>query len=144
MSHYDSSDCSDSEYDEVPVEEHVETRCPFTDKSYRNAEEYYTYMKNNKNFDIWHLVQVDLKLDCYGYLKLVNFLRTQYKGQDPPSADSLKEQRSTWMQDSFMAPVLEDDPLLMFMVGQDEVEEEVCFDGLNCASYKYVCEVLKS
>ncbi|CAK8698268.1 unnamed protein product [Clavelina lepadiformis] len=110
-----------------------QVKCIFTEKLFPSARDYYQFLKHHHSFDIWTLVLVDLNLDFFGYVKLVNYMRVKYQGCDPPTGKELLAVRDQWEDDTFLKPVVEDDLLLQFMIDDgedDEIEEEMFFDGI--------------
>ena len=115
-----SDDDDDEETWEETEQQHVdEIKCIFTEKRFPSADVYFDHLKTNHNFDILNLVQVDLKLDFFGYVKLINFLRKKSYDQ-PPSVDELIEGQAEWMNDAYLKPVVEDDPLLQYIIDDDD------------------------
>lgn len=122
---------SDGSYEEVDVENNSQqVVCIFSGKPYISPLEYFMEMKYNMGFDIWEITRCDLSLDFFGYVKLINYLRTNYYGKSPPSALELDELKEEWQKDQYMKPVIPDDPLLQFMIDDDDDSDfEVEMEG---------------
>ena len=102
-------------------------KCIFTDAEYPSAKNYYLFLKEKHNFDIWNLVHVDLGLDFFGYVKLINYLRSKFNGRSPPSAKELADLKEEWDNAVYLKPVLEDDLLLQFILDSDD--EDIMYDN---------------
>nr|XP_002127404.1 protein arginine N-methyltransferase 1 [Ciona intestinalis] len=114
----DEEDCDDVGQNQV-------VNCIFTEKSFPSAKSYFLNLKSTQGFDIWNIVHLELSLDFFGYVKLINFLRSSYNGKAPPSIKELKENREIWDQEKYLKPVVEDDLLLQFMIDdEDDYENE--------------------
>ena len=126
---------SDEEDSDEDVHQSFEQQviCMFSDDLYSSAKEYFNHLKETQNFDIWNLVHVDLKLDFFGYVKLINFLRSNFKNCIPPTAEKLEDLRDVWNDKKYLKPVIPDDPLLQFMIDEDDVE--------NCNSQEILVAV---
>lgn len=122
------SECSnDSDgWADVPEEllEQEIVSCIFTGKTYKSAQEYFVYLKDNMDLNIWQIVLSDLNLDFFGFVKLINYMRKHYSGKAPPSLDELTLARDSWGNDEYLKPVVVDDPLLQFMIVNDEDDDE--------------------
>jgi len=116
-------DSSDSEGSFEELMEVNLISCLFTEKQFPSAEAYFIHLKTNCNFDIWNLVHVELKLDFFGYVKLINFLRANYKGKEVPTTKDLQDKKEIWQNESYLKPTLENDPLLQFII-DDEIDDE--------------------
>ena len=112
------SDCSSEGSWNQWNEEVNEFPCIFTGTLYKSVEEYFNSLNTNSNFNIWNLVNVELKLDnFFGYVKLINYLRAKFSGKQPPTFDELNASKSLWLEgEVYLKPVLADDPLLMFNI----------------------------
>ena len=116
------SDEDEETWEEVEKED-CSVPCIFTKKTFLTADSYFLHLKANANFDIWNLVRVEFGLDFFGYVKLINFLRKQYQGCDPPTIQELHTHKIEWMDDKYLKPVLIDDPLLQYILDDDSDDE---------------------
>ena len=118
----EESDDNWSEFEDENIDNSHEQQviCIFTDKLFRSAKDYFNHLKEAENFDIWNLVHVDLKLDFFGYVKLINFLRTKFNNSSPPTVEKLEDMRKIWDDEMYLKPVIADDPLLQFMIDEDD------------------------
>lgn len=113
MSNYNSSDDDGEGWEEVcggaePSEDQV--TCMFTTRTFPSAHSYFTHLKNERGFDIWNLVHVELGgLDFFGYVKLINYLRANYKGKESlPTGEELAASKPVWEGDEkYLKPVVE-------------------------------------
>ncbi|XP_039247745.2 uncharacterized protein LOC120325703 isoform X1 [Styela clava] len=125
----DESD--DDSFEELDVDNtDDQVTCIFTGEPFSSPLAYYTALKNNHGFDIWQIALCDLSLDFFGYVKVINFLRKKYFKKSPPSSEELSAQKSEWVIDDYLKPVIENDPLLRFMLddGSDfDSEDETDF-----------------
>lgn len=97
------------------VSEHTTLQCLFCDRNLTSVSETFQHCKADHGVDILDLVQKH-KLDDYGYIKMINYIRTT-----KCSAESLllaSDGPLPWDGDEYMKPALQDDPLL-----QIDVEE---------------------
>ena len=116
-----------------------QVECIFTDLQFSDAKEYFHYLKEKYDFDIWNLVHVDLKLDFFGYVKLINFLRTNFRDCSPPSVEKLEDLRDIWQDEKYLKPALSDDLLLQFMIDEENDiggDSAVGDDSIVCKSLK--------
>lgn len=122
-----NSEWEDQEEHYVDVENcnHFVVKCIFTGDLFSSPEDYYCHLKSTVNFDIWKIVRCDLQLNFFGYVKLINYLRTKFFGCKPPTIEVLQEFRSTWDDEIYLKPVIQDDPLLQFMVDDEDDDDEV-------------------
>ena len=57
-------------------------------------------------------LQARFKMDCYSYIKLINYIRT--KKSNSMEITNCDTETPPWEDDVYMKPVLADDPWLMF------------------------------
>lgn len=123
------SDCSSDEGSWNQWEqENNEFPCLFTGTLFKSIPDYFNHLSTNSNFNIWTLVNVELKLgDFFGYVKLINYLRANFSGKQPPTCEELNASKCLWLEgERYLKPVLVDDPLLMFNIfdSGEELEDE--------------------
>lgn len=134
-----NSDCAQGDVDEdffsddsddgdviTASSEHTgnQVTCIFTEGIHPSPEDYYLHLKTVYDFDIWQIGLSDLRLNFFGYVRLINYLRTEYRSKLPPTSKELENCRSVWENDDvYLKPVLEDDPLLQFMLNEDSSDE---------------------
>ena len=122
---------SDADEEEDDLTNSQEVKCIFSNSVFPTAKTYFMFLKEKHNFDIWNLVHIDLKLDFFGYVKLINYLRTMFNKLPFPSLKELKESRHVWEDDKYLKPVLQDDLLLQFMIDEEDDDDNdiiSCFD----------------
>ncbi|ETE74101.1 Protein arginine N-methyltransferase 3, partial [Ophiophagus hannah] len=96
------------------------TPCLFCDSS---AEDSFCHCTSDHGFTIEMMVKKH-RLDFYGYIKLVNFIRLQ-----KPDAEYVNSLRPPfpWDEDNYLKPVIENDLLLQF-----DVEELLDSSSISC------------
>ncbi|XP_060621693.2 protein arginine N-methyltransferase 3 isoform X2 [Anolis sagrei] len=116
----DSEDepCSwDSGSEEAWAEEGEEARgsaprtpCLFCDRFFSSAEDVFGHCTLDHGFNVGMLAHKH-RLDCYNYIKLINFIRVE-----KPTAEYFSSVSSPlpWEEEKYLKPVLEDDLLLQF------------------------------
>ncbi|XP_067849641.1 protein arginine N-methyltransferase 3 isoform X2 [Heptranchias perlo] len=106
--------------------EQLQVRCLFCERLFSSAQDTFSHCTVEHQFDITQTVH-KYGLDCYGYIKLVNFIRITN-----PSAESFKSilGQVPWDKEEYMKPSSVDDPLLQFDV--DEIWERM--EGQPCLS----------
>lgn len=121
---------SDDSYEEVDADNNSQqVVCIFSGKLYASPLEYFMELKYKRGFDIWEVTRCDLCLDFFGYVKLINYLRTHYYGKSPPSAVELEESKHEWQKEQYLKPAITDDPLLQFMIDDDDSDLDVEIQG---------------
>ena len=128
---------SDDQWEDGGVEdwdepEDAPTRCLFTDQEFASPAECLAHAASSHALDL-NLLIGRLKLDLYDKMKLVNFLRTSLR---TPGADVAAVVATVvacqpgapeswpWSEDTYLQPVLADDPLLYSLsMGDDEADE---------------------
>ncbi|KAM9301705.1 protein arginine N-methyltransferase 3 [Gastrophryne carolinensis] len=98
-----------------------EVRCLFCDRIFPSPEETYRHCQSQHHFSIREFIATH-GLDFYGYIKLINFIRSTNC-----TAESLRvvSRPEPWDKEDFFRPVLEDDLLLQY-----DVEDMEC-DGIG-------------
>jgi protein arginine N-methyltransferase 3 len=94
--------------------------CPFCLKNSFTSSECFIHTKNAHAFD-FHAIKLALKLDFYGCMRLVNYVRSN----NTSSQEAVITQSELWLDnDKYLMPVLEDDPLLFAFEEEDDSEEQ--------------------
>ena len=97
----------------------------FSDKVFKSANECLDYCKETHGFDI-KVIKKQFDLDCFSFIRLINYIR-----KEKPSANLLVNSKSKpWMKDDYLKPVMDDDPLLMYDIDEED-DNEVNEDDLN-------------
>uniref|UniRef100_A0A8C8GXG9 type I protein arginine methyltransferase n=1 Tax=Oncorhynchus tshawytscha TaxID=74940 RepID=A0A8C8GXG9_ONCTS len=95
----------------------VQVTCLFCDKMSNSGPETLQHCLVEHQVDLVEVVKKH-KLDDYGYIKMINYIRTEKcSGQ---SLSTLPECSIPWESDEYMRPALQDDPLLQIDL------EELC------------------
>ncbi|XP_072448865.1 protein arginine N-methyltransferase 3 isoform X1 [Chiloscyllium punctatum] len=99
--------------------------CLFCERLFSSTEDTFSHCRVDHQFDIIQIVH-EHGLDCYGFIKLVNFIRITN-----PSAESFQSivGHVPWESEEYMKPPSTDDPLLQFDV--DEFWE--CAETQTCS-----------
>jgi protein arginine N-methyltransferase 3 len=106
-----------SNCDDWEEEDDVECQCPFCEETFRSVPDTFLHCTTTHEFDFGY-IKKQLKLDFYGCMRLVNFVRKSKMTQQVVLSET------SWSyNDENLVPVLQDDPLL-FAFGDDESEEE--------------------
>ncbi|XP_075044530.1 protein arginine N-methyltransferase 3 [Mixophyes fleayi] len=89
-----------------------EVRCLFCERIFSSAEETYSHCRSQHQFTISKVI-AEHGLDFYGYIKLINFIRSTNC-----TAESLCHVTSPkpWDKEEFFRPVMDDDLLLQYDV----------------------------
>ena len=128
---------SDDQWEDGGVEdwdepEDAPTRCLFTDQEFASPAECLAHAASSHALDL-NLLIGRLKLDLYDKMKLVNFLRTSLR---TPGADVAAVVATVvacqpgapeswpWSEDTYLQPVLADDPLLYSLSMDDDEADE--------------------
>jgi protein arginine N-methyltransferase 3 len=115
-SHYDDDDDED---DREQFLLQLEVQCPFCSERQSNSQVIITqHVKSVHGLDIVKEFS-ERGLDCIDFIKLINFLRSrnleQLEARNPIPPDEVFVNLDVWKNnDSFMRPVLSEDPLLTF------------------------------
>ncbi|XP_058017535.1 protein arginine N-methyltransferase 3-like [Ahaetulla prasina] len=99
------------------------TPCLFCDRFFSSAEDSFCHCTSDHGFNIEMMVQKH-RLDFYGYIKLVNFIRLQ-----KPDAEYVNSLRPPfpWNEDNYLKPAIENDLLLQF-----DVEDLLDSPSISC------------
>ncbi|KAJ8252077.1 hypothetical protein COCON_G00213890 [Conger conger] len=119
----DIPDLSDSDDDqwqsmEESLDSNLKVLCLFCDRCLNSVDDTLSHCKSEHEVDVASLLRI-YKLDDYGYIKLINYIRTV-----KCSGESLfiaQEGALPWESDDYMRPSLQDDPLL-----QIDIEDLTC------------------
>ncbi|KAI8922575.1 protein arginine methyltransferase 3 [Powellomyces hirtus] len=125
--HSEFGDENDTRWDDWEDEEGQQCECPFCHETVPSAAETFVHCRSEHGFD-FKAVRKVLALDFYGSIRLINYVRTVSKGANAASMETLMaEGRSAaWLKDdTYLQPVLDDDPLLYAFEDEDEEEVEV-------------------
>uniref|UniRef100_A0A8C7CLM6 type I protein arginine methyltransferase n=1 Tax=Oncorhynchus kisutch TaxID=8019 RepID=A0A8C7CLM6_ONCKI len=87
----------------------VQVTCLFCDKMSNSGPETLQHCLVEHQVDLVEVVKKH-KLDDYGYIKMINYIRTE-------SLSTLPECSIPWESDEYMRPALQDDPLLQIGTG---------------------------
>uniref|UniRef100_A0A673YT71 type I protein arginine methyltransferase n=1 Tax=Salmo trutta TaxID=8032 RepID=A0A673YT71_SALTR len=115
----DVPDLSDSDNEEQwqwmeANDNNVQVTCLFCDKMSNSGPETLQHCLVEHQVDLVEVVKKH-KLDDYGYIKMINYIRTEKcSGQ---SLSTLPECSIPWESDEYMRPALQDDPLLQIGTG---------------------------
>ncbi|XP_051885261.1 protein arginine N-methyltransferase 3 isoform X2 [Pristis pectinata] len=107
------------DWDEDHSECELQVRCLFCERLFHSAQDTFSHCTSEHQFNINQMVYKH-GLDCYRYIKLVNFIRITN-----PSAEFFKSihGEAPWDKEEYMKPFFIDDALLQFDV--DEIWEHV-------------------
>lgn len=84
------------------------TACLFCDKILPSVEVGFTHCETDHGFSI-HKVKVNFSMDCYSYIKMINYIKTH-----KPTADVIiNAKQPLWEDDKYLKPV-DNDEWLMF------------------------------
>jgi hypothetical protein len=143
---------SDDQWEDGGVEdwdepENAPTRCLFTDQEFASPAECLAHAASSHALDL-NLLIGRLKLDLYDKMKLVNFLRTSLRA---PGADVAAVVAAVvacqpgapepwpWSEDTYLQPVLADDPLLYSLSMDDEEADEAEEQACTCTTCTCTC-----
>lgn len=104
---FDDSDGSEG-WSEMETESDETFHCLFCSHILRNISDILSHCKNAHQFDLVKL-KAKFNMDCYSYIKLINFLRT--KPVEPSTLINLTT--PSWNDEIYMKPIMENDPWLM-------------------------------
>ncbi|KDR16996.1 protein arginine N-methyltransferase 3 isoform X3 [Zootermopsis nevadensis] len=108
----DSADSDDdSDWKEFDVEDYntEHMSCLFCPQVYETISEVLSHCYVDHGFDLVKL-KGRFGMDCYGYIKLVNYVRTHH----PDASLVMSVTEPVWEKEEYMKPVKPDDPLLMY------------------------------
>nr|XP_028561222.1 protein arginine N-methyltransferase 3 [Podarcis muralis] len=102
--------------------------CLFCDRFFSSAEDAFCHCTSDHGFNIGNLAHKH-RLDFYGYIKLVNFIRLEKPTVEYFSSISTP---FPWEEEKYLKPVLEDDLLLQFDI-EDLLDSTdiFCSNGLT-------------
>ncbi|XP_075694224.1 protein arginine N-methyltransferase 3 [Rhinoderma darwinii] len=102
----------------------VEVRCLFCDRTHATPEEIFRHCRAQHQFDIHELISRH-GLDFYGYIKLINFIRSS-----SCTAESLSNVTGPkpWDKEEFYKPVIQDDVLLQYDIEDLEHDGDTSSD----------------
>jgi len=95
-------------------EEDVTISCLFCEELFKKSTDVFVHCQDKHSFDFFGL-KTTLNLDFYRCIRLINFIRTQHRAGIPSDkiiAASKDAKKEFWTNDTYLKPVLEDDPLL--------------------------------
>lgn len=115
----DDDDDDDAEWESWAEPEVAPTRDLFSLRMFATAADCLAYAKTEHALDL-ATVAKDLRLDIYGRVKLVNYVRARAAAGDQPKAivqavsQAAGGERASWpwVGDEYLMPVVEEDPLL--------------------------------
>jgi len=88
----------------------------FSKKTFRTAEECIEHCRDVHGLDL-NVLKKRHNMDTFSYIRFINYVRTELPS--PGFVMSLSSD-SKWEDESFMKPVIVDDPLLMYNLDDDE------------------------
>ncbi|RPA80404.1 S-adenosyl-L-methionine-dependent methyltransferase [Ascobolus immersus RN42] len=121
LSNYTSSSSGfyKSDHEDDVADDAQPTSCLFCPESFPSPTETFVHLKEKHQFDLKQ-IRKDLKLDFYGTIKLINYIRREVAagrdGKSYISSEFLNE------GDELLKPVVEGDPLLFAFDDEDEDE----------------------
>ncbi|KAJ3405867.1 Protein arginine N-methyltransferase 3 [Chytriomyces hyalinus] len=116
---------ADANCDEWIEEDSTPCQCLVCDVVSPSAGEVVEHLKQKHAFDLM-LVAKQLNLDFYGRIRCVNFIRSQAKDNASFKLSSVADSVSVWSQgEKYLAPVIENDPLLYALDFDDDEESEL-------------------
>ncbi|KXT05267.1 hypothetical protein AC578_8348 [Pseudocercospora eumusae] len=96
--------------------EHVSIKCLLCTETFPGAKVMIEHCKKAHDFDFLH-IQTEHNLDFYSSMKLVNYIRSEVlAGKQKPDVSNA----SSWADDKYLQPALEDDALLFSL---DDIDE---------------------
>lgn len=106
----DNSDSDEGSWGELENSENdSNAKCLFCDSLFQNVELALSHCKESHGVDFFKLMN-KFQMDCYSFIKMINFLR-----KESFSCDGLRNlDVPLWNDDSYLKPVEEFDPWLMF------------------------------
>nr|XP_056707903.1 protein arginine N-methyltransferase 3 [Euleptes europaea] len=122
---------SDGPWEKDPEGPALQARCLFCDRFFSSAEDVFGHCSSDHSFSIEMVIHKH-RLDFYGYIKLVNFIRIE-----KPTVECLMSISAPvpWEEEKYLKPVLEDDLLLQYDIDDDvDSANTSCSNGLTEAS----------
>ncbi|CAH1799963.1 unnamed protein product [Owenia fusiformis] len=129
-----SSDSDGNEEEWEPCEEEQPdsqppTRCLFCSQMLDTPENVLSHCKKDHKFDIAHIQRIH-GLDCFGYIKMVNYIRKMHPSPEEVASVSGK---ACWDSDEYMSPTDPEDLMLQLDI-EDEIDlEAMTIDSGNMA-----------
>ncbi|XP_013403420.1 protein arginine N-methyltransferase 3 isoform X2 [Lingula anatina] len=108
----------DDAWEECDDESPVPVLCLFCQQTFPAAESVFEHCKTCHMFDIFQLRNT-LNLDCFSYIKLVNFIRS-HKPLPGDITTMYISGQASWNDDAYMKPVLDEDQLLQYDIEDSE------------------------
>ncbi|XP_065310570.1 protein arginine N-methyltransferase 3-like [Dermacentor albipictus] len=110
-----SDDENDAAWDsaEELETEREDSACLFCGEVRASPELVYEHCAHDHTFSINHVVE-RLQLDCFGYIKMVNYVRKHKTS--PEALQTADPQCLPWEDDQYLVPVVQDDLLLTYDV----------------------------
>jgi len=105
----DSEDDSDWKEFDIDDDSTGHLSCLFCPAVYGTVSEAVSHCYIDHHFDLVKLKK-HFNMDCYGYIKLVNFIRTHC----PDASLVMSATEPIWEKEEYMKPVKPDDPWLMY------------------------------
>lgn len=102
----------------------LQVRCLFCDRLFQSVQDTFCHCTSEHQFNINQIVHKH-GLDCYRYIKLVNFIRIT----NPPAELFMSiDGECPWDKEEYMKPSSADDPLLQFDVDEiwEDLERQPC------------------
>jgi len=136
----DDTYCNEKEWEDWVDPKAMVSLCLFCSKTDDDVNNIVSHMKNEHEFDL-HALKVQLGLNFYNQVKIVNYIRKQvYQNKCPCCSEDLKtrdnfnehlfterhyklpKDRNVWDQPGYFFPTFDDDSLLCFL--EDDAEED--------------------
>ncbi|KAL4233341.1 Protein arginine N-methyltransferase 3 [Mactra antiquata] len=129
----DDIDVDDDGDDDAWIEdeqEEIPSVCLFCRSTFMNTDEVFIHCSKEHNFNIKYVCTM-WKLDCFGYIKMINYIR-----KHNPSTDVFKDEDNIsnppWNSDDYMYPIVPEDPMLQFDI--DDIESLKLADITDCST----------
>ncbi|KAM6980921.1 protein arginine N-methyltransferase 3 [Aplochiton taeniatus] len=121
--HSDSDDDEQWQWTEENSEQSLQVTCLFCDRVLHSVPDTLQHCSDDHRVNLSEVVKKH-QLDDYGYIKMINFIRsTSFSGE---LLSGLSEGAGLpWVSDNFLKPALQDDPLLQIDL------EELCGEALG-------------
>ncbi|PNF31442.1 Protein arginine N-methyltransferase 3 [Cryptotermes secundus] len=129
------SDSSDSEDDcdwkecDVKEDETEHPECLFCPQVYGSMSEVISHCAVDHSFDLVKLKK-SFNMDCYGYIKLVNYIRTHH----PDASLVMSAIEPIWENEEYLKPVKSDDPWLMYDFEDIELPSSVTVPEISSST----------
>ncbi|KAJ3285916.1 hypothetical protein HK104_009250 [Borealophlyctis nickersoniae] len=119
--HSELGDENDDRWDDWEEEE-AESQCPFCPAKISPPSAAFEHCRVEHAFD-FKQTRKQLGLDFYGSIRLINYVRTEAKRNPSLSSDQIISagKNAAWIEDdTFLQPVVDDDPLLYAFEDEDD------------------------